>query len=235
MDNPLVSIGVDLSEAVVDSILEDGLLKEVPVIGTMVNVARSIRGVRERILLNKIRAFLTVGSSLNEDERRSFAEQMESDRAAASRIHAQLVIYLDRYDSLSKAEILGVLFAALARGEIPPDVFHRLAYRLDNCFADDLSRLEEFCKDPEGQVCTPPYPVLPGLVDPVENMSGEDGRYHDSNATEEDDNYKPDRNKVLDQRGRITILVSNDGKRYTVRTQKGEHNEWTVSAVDSDN
>lgn len=57
------------------------------------------------------------------------------------------------------------------------------------------------------------------------------GKYHDSRNAADDD-YRPDRNKVFDQRGRITVWVSDDGERYTVRTEKGEYDEWTFSAVD---
>ena len=175
MTESMTSIGVDLSETVLDAMLDDGLLKDVPVIGTMVNLARLTREVRDRILLSKLRAFLSASSSLTEDQRREFVSQMNSDPATASRVHDQLVIYLDRFDTISKADVLGILFTALAQGRIPAEVFHRLSHRLDTCFADDLPRLDEFLDHSDGLVCHPPYPLLPGLIDPVDNMGGPDG------------------------------------------------------------
>lgn len=59
------------------------------------------------------------------------------------------------------------------------------------------------------------------------------GQYHDA-KTEEDDNYKPDPSKVLDEQGTITILVSKDGKRYTVKTEVDENNGRTYSSADDE-
>jgi competence protein ComEC len=61
----------------------------------------------------------------------------------------------------------------------------------------------------------------------------EKGQYHDAQTTE-DDHYTPDPTKVLDQQGTVTILVSKDGKRFTVKTEADEDGRTFSSADDED-
>ena len=175
MKDSLTAIGVDLSEVALDSISDDGIVKDVPILGTMVNLAKTVGSVRDRILLSKIRSFLEATNDITDAQREKFTRKLEEEPKFAKRVQDLLVIFLDRIDSISKAEILGYLFTGLAKGMIHPEVFYRLSYRLDTCYSADIPCLNEFYDKPEGYVCSPPYPVLPGLVDPVDNMGGDDG------------------------------------------------------------
>jgi len=57
----------------------------------------------------------------------------------------------------------------------------------------------------------------------------DNGNYHDSKHSF-DDGFVPPPGSVRDQQGNITILVSNDGQRYTVTSAAGF--SATYSAVD---
>lgn len=53
-----VELGADMMEVVIDESLEDGLLKDVPLLGSAVKIANLTRSVRDRLFLAKLKRFV---------------------------------------------------------------------------------------------------------------------------------------------------------------------------------
>ena len=53
-NSDLTSLGIDLSEVAIDAVMEDGILKDLPVVGAIVGLAKFGMNLKERILLKKI-------------------------------------------------------------------------------------------------------------------------------------------------------------------------------------
>ena len=56
--NEILSISKDLGEVGLDSLLEDGLFKDIPFVGTGISVAKLIHSISDRILLTKLIHFI---------------------------------------------------------------------------------------------------------------------------------------------------------------------------------
>jgi len=54
----ILSLSKDLGEVGLDSLLENGLFKDAPIIGTGISIAKLINSVSDRILLTKIIHFI---------------------------------------------------------------------------------------------------------------------------------------------------------------------------------
>src|SRR5207302_4595544 len=109
-----------------DSTLDAGLLRDITVLGTAVNIAKAVASLRDRILLQKIRAFLSPCISLTEEQRADFRSRMFKDQGFKTRVEEILVLHLDRCDALKKARIFGAIFMGLVRRTIDIEEFHRL-------------------------------------------------------------------------------------------------------------
>ena len=146
MDEHVIDVAIDLGEIALDATLDDGLLKDVPVLGTIVNVAKAAASIRDRILLQKIRAFLQPCVALEAESKVQFRERMSSDREFRAKVQEILALFLDRCDDLKKAEILGAIFMGLVRGTVDLDEFYRIVFCVDRAFVPDLARLHRYPK-----------------------------------------------------------------------------------------
>jgi hypothetical protein len=58
-EHPGLEAALEISEAAVDQIGDNGFLTDVPVVGVAFKLCKVVAGVRERIYLSKLKAFLT--------------------------------------------------------------------------------------------------------------------------------------------------------------------------------
>lgn len=142
--SPAISdLSQDVIEIALDSVLEDGLVREIPVVKTIVAIGKSVAGVRDRIFLRKVLRFYAGLSSLTVEEKESFLRDVESDKQR-KRLGETLVMILDRYDHLEKPDLLAKLFIAHVRGQIDFGEFQRLSIAVERAFIQDLYRLLDF-------------------------------------------------------------------------------------------
>lgn len=127
-----------------DSLLKDGVVKDIPAIGVVAKLYSAALGVQGYIFAKKIRKFLTELRSIPRKEREDFAKRLEKDKEQKERTAETLVALLDKIDDLAKAPLLARAFASYVRQEIDFPTFQRLAAAVDRCLVSDLPLLEDF-------------------------------------------------------------------------------------------
>jgi hypothetical protein len=140
----LVEIIADIAELPLDSVLAEGALKEVPVLGLLVKGYGVATTIRDLVFLKKVQKFLYGTGSFTEGEKSEFREKIDSDPDFCRKVGENLVLLLDRHDNFDKAYILGKVFAGCIRGEIQYDTFLKLAAAIDRTFIGDLKGLESY-------------------------------------------------------------------------------------------
>ena len=97
----LPSITQDLTEVALDSVLQDGTLRDIPVIGTIVGLTRIAIAVRDKLLVRKIIDFLKA-VDITEEERIKFLNDLADNQNYRRRIGENLIL-----DLLHKCAIMG--------------------------------------------------------------------------------------------------------------------------------
>lgn len=64
-ETPLTDVGIDFLELGIDSVLQDGLLREIPIVGTIVRMCRFAQNVHDRNLLRQTLVFINEFNSGN--------------------------------------------------------------------------------------------------------------------------------------------------------------------------
>ena len=98
--------------------------------------------VREKFFMEKTVIFLKGFEDIDEDFRNRFNKKT-SDHKSKEDLESRLIIALDRFDSLEKADALFKVFVAYINNEIEQQEFLRYLYVLDKV---DFSKLEAFQK-----------------------------------------------------------------------------------------
>lgn len=155
MDTSL-DIVTDYSELALDDFLDDGILKEIPIIKTIYSIGKIGLSIRERFFVKKLFSFLKEFHSdeLPEEAIRVFRVRFANDKHYRSEVTEQIMIYLDSFLALEKAKILAKLLNAHIAGYYDWAHFNHLSTCLNSIHPKSflfLHKLSQYdFKIPEG-------------------------------------------------------------------------------------
>ncbi len=127
----------DHAEVIVDRILKDGLLKDIPIISTITGAVKTLIAVRDYLLVVKLVKFLQ-GISITEDERAHFEKAIGQDPEYRRTVGQNLLMLIDSLDDVTKADMVAKLFKAFLRDDITYSEFLRFASVVERAFIGDL-------------------------------------------------------------------------------------------------
>lgn|GEM_PF-1220839 len=128
-----LDLSIDYSEAVLDEIIEDGILKEIPVIKTIASVITIGIKIRERHFTKKFFTFLREFHSKNISSKNlnSFREKFNNDKIYREKVTEHILLYNDKFLQIEKSKILANLFQAYVERCIDWDSFSDLSECLE--------------------------------------------------------------------------------------------------------
>lgn len=158
---------VELGESIIDSALDDELLRNIPVLGSIVGLARAGLGIRDRLFIHKLSRLLRELDDIPSQQRSEFVERLSDDVKFRDRVLSHLILLLDRLDAIEKATLLGNAFRAYVLKEVSFEDFSRLAAAIDHAHIVDLRKLASTEADANIQESwTFPLAAL-GLLEPA--------------------------------------------------------------------
>lgn len=134
----------DLAEVALDQNLAEGVLKDLPIVGTLVKLARVKQSVSEELFLRKLARFLADLNAVPIEEREKLLEQYPDTSAEQQVLGENLLLALERLDDIKKPAILARFFAAYIRSKIDYLTFTRLARALEKFNIELLPNLQWF-------------------------------------------------------------------------------------------
>lgn len=142
----IVDVGKEYLEIGVDTLLESGALKDIPLVNTVVGIFNAAGSVRDQILATKLLRFLIKLSEVPQEERIAMIEKLNEDEQFSGRAGTAVIELLDRMESEKKPELAAKCFAAYARNEISFEELRRILLALERVPSFDIEKLQEFSK-----------------------------------------------------------------------------------------
>lgn len=143
----LPDAGVDIVEASIDSLIDNDVLKEIPIVKTFVGLAQVGANINDKLFLKKILSFLKGISDTDEDERTKMIEEIDSSEKHRIKVGEKLLYLLDNCRDYESAEILAKLFSAFLAKEISYDDYRIAAEVVSEVAAEDISWfIEEYAE-----------------------------------------------------------------------------------------
>lgn len=134
-------LAVELGELGLDAALEEGVLKEIPMLKGIIACHKTWEAIHDQLFLRKVATFLLACPRFTEAEKEKFLEEHLKDTKHVNRLSDSIVLILDRLDDLEKPQMVAKAFAALVRSEIDLGTFRRIAAAIDIGFVKDLEQL----------------------------------------------------------------------------------------------
>ncbi len=138
------AVAESLADIALDVAFDDELLKEIPFVSLLVKTLAIGRGIRDRIFLKKLMAFLSEASRIAPEQRSAFAGRLAQEPNFAERCGESALLLLDKLSEVSKARLMGYAFRRFVQGAIDDVILHRIYAGLEFLPFWQLIELPEF-------------------------------------------------------------------------------------------
>lgn len=140
------NITEDYCELGLDAMLDEGVLKDIPVFGTLTKLYSVGTTIHGKILEKKILKFFYELDQISFQKRIDFVAEIQNNPKQEKKVGEHLLILLERIDDMNKPQLLAKIFAAFIEEKIDFEMFVRLASTVDRSLVSDLIMLKEFEK-----------------------------------------------------------------------------------------
>lgn len=137
----LKEIATNALEITFDQVVKEGVLRDIPVVNTLVNIVKVGVSVSEELFFRKLARFLSELEKVPLVERNKLLEKYPEGSIAQSQLGEQLLLLLDKFNQVEKPTALARFFSAYIREEIDLQTFSRLAHSLEHFNLDLLPSL----------------------------------------------------------------------------------------------
>lgn len=144
-ETPLTDVGIDFLELGIDSVLQDGLLREIPIVGTIVRMCRFAQNVHDRNLLRQTLVFINEFNSgnISAEKIEKHREKLKQNPKLMEEELGRVLILLSNNIDIIKSKFEAKFYAALTAEQIPWDEFCELCDITNRLFISDIANLKE--------------------------------------------------------------------------------------------
>ena len=139
----LRDLTVGIAEAALDQFLDAGIVKDIPILGTLIRLRTSIGLVRDHVFTKKVARFFIGLSEIDPAERSRFLKGIQ-ERHETQKLGETLLLLLDRLDDFAKPDLLAKVFRAYIQQGFDLTTFRRLAAVVDRLPLDAYEALRSF-------------------------------------------------------------------------------------------
>lgn len=151
-NSDLHNLAEGIGEITLDSLLEEGVLKDLPIIGIISGLAKTALNIQDQLFLKKIIRFLTELSNTDPKERNRLITKIDNSNEFEIKVGEKLLYIIDKCDDHRSAEYVAKLFRAFLNEELDYSDFLRGSAIMQNIFRADLeffinNRVEDLEKE----------------------------------------------------------------------------------------
>lgn len=149
ISSELGNINKELGEVLIDNILEQGLLKEIPIVSLFTSAINIGTSIQNQFFLKKILKFLLELESIPKNERVDFISKIDQDKKYKTKVGESVLMILDKSDNYSKSQYIGILFKKCIEGKLAYSDFIKMSGIVNRSHLPILLRLTELNKNIE--------------------------------------------------------------------------------------
>ena len=135
----------EFAEIGLDTIMEDGILKDIPIISTAISLYKIGSSIKERHNLKKLLIFLNEINKgiVGEEKLKKYREKFQSNEKFRNQEIEYLLVLIDRYIDYDKPQMLAKLYLAYLDGIIFWEELIKYAEVIDRFLIGDLQELQK--------------------------------------------------------------------------------------------
>jgi hypothetical protein len=135
MIDETLALLTDFGEFALDSFLDNGVIKDLPVIGPMFNLIRLSKNIQDMLFVKKLKAFID-NVERNEKWKEKFSDEYECEE-----VSKKILYIINSSDDEGKLKLIGIAFNYFVKGQIKRDDFFYIASIINQSFFSYLELL----------------------------------------------------------------------------------------------
>jgi hypothetical protein len=140
-------ISTDIVEKLIDNEISNEILKEIPILKTIMTFWNLKKSIPEYLLTKKIIHFLNNIKEISSNKRLDIIEKIDSSNEFKTSVGEKLLYLISRADDIEKAEILGLLFKELLKENISYYSFIRYSKIIELTIDEELEFFTNYLDD----------------------------------------------------------------------------------------
>lgn len=126
--NTSIDLSIDYSEIFIDGFVNNDALKEIPIVKTLVGIAKTGISINHLFFTKKVITFIKEFNSntIDPENLQKFRHKVNSDTKYRNKVVEQIMIYNDRFLDLKQSQISAQLFRSYVNGFITYEEFNYL-------------------------------------------------------------------------------------------------------------
>ena len=140
----------NVSETALDSVIESGALRDIPIIGLITGTLKTARDIKSVIFLRKVTIFLKNLAHITDKERRLFVDKFDSDEKQHE-FGQSILMILDHVEDLTKPKLIARIVSAHIQNNIDFPKTMRICAIISRCYTEDLNLLHHFNEGMQGE------------------------------------------------------------------------------------
>lgn len=143
LSSDFTNISKDMLEVGVDSILDDGLLKDIPIFGCLISLSKIGVNIKDRLFIKKLSHFLYETQRVPKNKRERVIKKINKSKQFQSNVGEKIIFILDRADDILKAKLIGKLFSYVLEEKLDYKMYNRCVNSINRSFEPDLKSFLE--------------------------------------------------------------------------------------------
>jgi len=137
-DSDLQSVTVDLAETLTDALIHDGVLKDIPVFGTVLGLSKFAINLNDRLLVKKLIYFISELKEVDKEKRNRLISGIDNSEKEQIKVGEKLLYIIDKAEDHLIAKYVAVIFKAFLNEEISYSDFLRCSTIIQKLLTQDL-------------------------------------------------------------------------------------------------
>jgi hypothetical protein len=138
----LNAISAEYLELGIDTLIDNELIKSIPIIKTISGLYKFSKSAQEYFLTKKIVRFLFKIKDVSQDEIQKTLLRIDSKKSHRIELGEHIVLLLDKFENIYKSDLLGNAFKMYLKQQLTIDEFLRASHIIEKSYYDDLLKLE---------------------------------------------------------------------------------------------
>lgn len=147
-DSTLSDACIDIAELGIDSLLDDGIFKSIPIVSTLVGFGKTAQNIHDRNFLKQTIKFINTFNekSISSKKVEKYKNRLDSNPKYAEEELGRVIILLNSNVDLKKSELLAKFYRSYVNEDIDWSGFCELSDITSRLFMSDLHLLFEVYK-----------------------------------------------------------------------------------------
>jgi len=143
LDPTISDVCADMLETGIDSLLDDGIFKSIPIVGVLIGAGKTAQNIHERNLLRQTINFINSfnDGTIKREKLDKYRRKISEDSHKAEEEMGRVIILLNKNVDIKKSEILGSFFKEYVNENISWDQFCELSDVTMRLFLADIDLL----------------------------------------------------------------------------------------------